>query len=347
MADTPKEFQAPPVTDERSAASVIEQSGLLSSMFNDEDAPDSSEGDAVEESEESEDNTDDDSDTTDQEIDPSGEDEEATETDSGQSFEAPKSWTAEEKAEFSKLPPALQATISRRESERDRGISQKLNEIAQERQQFTAAQQQAQQAEQHYAQTLNRLLEATVPEIKQFENVDWQKLATDNPSEYVRLTAARDHLRSRVAAMDNEIKRVQQNQNQAHALAKQRFEAEQLATLKAKHPELSDPVKANAIANDVFATFTKDYGFTQQELGEVNDHRFVRVMMRLAQLEKAEKAKISAQTKKGGGNAPRIMSGGASHTREDKTGTNLSKQMAELKRTGSDRTAAKILESLF
>lgn len=43
---------------------------------------------------------------------------------------APVSWSAEDKAEFDKLPPAAQKIIARRESERDKAFQQKANETA-------------------------------------------------------------------------------------------------------------------------------------------------------------------------------------------------------------------------
>lgn len=46
---------------------------------------------------------------------------------------APVSWSDEEKAEFGKLPPELQAVVLRRESERDRAFNLKTQEIAAEK----------------------------------------------------------------------------------------------------------------------------------------------------------------------------------------------------------------------
>jgi hypothetical protein len=51
-------------------------------------------------------------------------------------IEPPRSWSAEEKAEFTKLPPEIQRTLSRREADRDRLLTQKANELAREKRRF-------------------------------------------------------------------------------------------------------------------------------------------------------------------------------------------------------------------
>jgi hypothetical protein len=52
-------------------------------------------------------------------------------------IEPPRSWSAEEKAEFTKLPPEIQKTLSRREADRDRLLTQKANELAREKHRYT------------------------------------------------------------------------------------------------------------------------------------------------------------------------------------------------------------------
>jgi hypothetical protein len=46
---------------------------------------------------------------------------------------APATWTAEEKAEFSKLPPTVQSAIARRESDREKAFHQKTSEFSEVR----------------------------------------------------------------------------------------------------------------------------------------------------------------------------------------------------------------------
>jgi len=53
-----------------------------------------------------------------------------------QAVEAPSAWSAEEKAEFAKLPRAVQATVARREQDRERHFTQEAQKIAETRTRF-------------------------------------------------------------------------------------------------------------------------------------------------------------------------------------------------------------------
>jgi hypothetical protein len=56
-------------------------------------------------------------------------------------IEAPKSWSAEAKEQFAKLPPETQKYVAARESERETFLTQKSQEIADQRKQFEAFEQ--------------------------------------------------------------------------------------------------------------------------------------------------------------------------------------------------------------
>jgi hypothetical protein len=103
------------------------------------------------------------------------EDEEATDSDefAHSTIEPPQSFTSEEKAEFAKLPSRMQETVLRREADRDRAISQRMNQIAEERKQIEPHIRQLQQEQTKYTQTINQLMSLTIPELNEFQNVDW------------------------------------------------------------------------------------------------------------------------------------------------------------------------------
>lgn len=261
-------------------------------------------------------------------------------------IEPPKSWSKEEQAQFAELPSELRATIARRESERDTAISRKMNEVAEERKAVQAQVQQTAQVQQNYANTINQLLTMTVPELQQLESANWQKLATDDPAEYVRLSAVRDGLRQRVNFMTQQVQQAQAQQQQQMLQHHQAALTDQYNVLLDTVPEYRDPVKAKALVQDVSSVMS-NYGFTQDEVGAVGDARVVRVMTRLAQLERQEQARTSAQAKKGGAPAPRFMTPNAAASHDDNQKSKIANQYAKLKKTGNPRDAALLLENII
>lgn len=139
----------PAVTDVDSAALHIE--GLLD-LSGDARVPE-----AAEDNESTEDNS--------SEVDAAPDESPASEDEDGSgepgeepAIEAPKSWTAEEQAKFRELPPELQQVVARREGERDKAISQRMQTLAEERKTIESQAQQANAVQAQYANTLNHLL---------------------------------------------------------------------------------------------------------------------------------------------------------------------------------------------
>jgi len=329
----------PPVTDVSSAALHIE--GLLDLSTDDardDPAP-------VEDNESTEGGEPQEEDAAPDDM-PASEDEDGSGEPEQPAIEAPKSWTAEEQAKFKELPPDLQQVVLRRESERDKAISQRMQTLAEERKTIESQVQNANAVQQQYANTLQHLLSLTLPELQQVESTNWQQLAQEDPAEYVRMSAVRDGLRQRVSFMQQQA---QQAQQQQLVTFQQQFEArraDQYQQLIETVPDFADKEKAKSLVGDITNTM-HGYGFTDDELGSVVDARMVRVMHRLAQLEKAEAARRSGLAKKGGAPAPKLMPANASPVREDNQNRKVAEQYNNLRKSGTARDAARLIENIL
>lgn len=258
----------------------------------------------------------------------------------------PSSWSADEKALFQSLPLEAQQVVARRETERDKAISQRMNQLADQRKSIETQVEQASQAQNQYAQTLNQLLTLSVPELQQIENVDWMKLAQDDPTEYVRRTAIRDSLRQRVGFMQSQMQQVQNEQTQQMQARHQEHLAQQYETLIEQIPEFKDTSKAQALVQDIGQTMSK-FGFTEQEISSVADARIVRVMAEMARLTKLESSRKSALAKKSPAQAPRLIQSNAASSRDDNTKRKVEEQFARLRKTGDVKDAARLIENMI
>lgn len=255
-----------------------------------------------------------------------------------QGIEPPNGLTREEKELFRTLPPEAQAMFARRESDRDKAFTQKTQEIAEHRKALDSAIATAQQSSQTYAQNLRQLLAVAMPEAERFSQIDWIRLAQEQPADYVRMTAERDALRGRLGTIQQELQQVeaQSLQAQAHQFAQTR-QVEQQRLVEAI-PEYGDPVKGPQKIASVRNWLTSK-GFSDQEIGQVVDHRVLLVVEDAMQADRMKQVRQQAQQKRTNG-AATVQPPGASRARPDnQAAKRRADKMAALKQSGSEKDA--------
>jgi len=259
-----------------------------------------------------------------------------------QSVEPPNSWSKEDKALFAQLPPEAQAVIARRESEQNKAFTQKTQEIAEHRRALESTFQEIQQERDAYARNLQQLLFVAAPEAQRFANIDWQQLAQDAPADYVRLTAERDAMRGRIGGIQQELQRVAAQAEHAQA---QQFvqlrQAEQQRLIEAL-PDFGDSEKAPKRVAEMRSWLTKR-GFSNEEIGQVIDHRVLLVVDKAMQADRVQEARRQAQEKRTQ-TAPTVQPPGSPRQRGDtQAAQRRGQKMAALKRTGSEKDAISYL----
>jgi hypothetical protein len=331
----------PEITDQRSAAAAFE--GLLD--WEETGVAGASDTASA---------ADDAADTGAEETQPTGDDEDELEPqdgdDAGQAaIEPPASWSAEDKAVFSKLPPEAQATIARRESERDRLVQTRTQEIADQRKAYDAQRQAIEGQSRQYLESLHTMLQLAVPEAEQFAaitDMQWQQLSVSDPARYVQLRAAREALAERVGKVQTEMQRVGQENARAQQTRQSEFLAEQKTKLVAKIPEFSDPAKAAALGRELNDALTGIYGFTPEEIGQALDHRLIVIARDAMLYRKAEAARKAADAKRNNP-PPRVQQPNAAPDRGDGQARSLREKRANLVRTGSVRDAAALFMDII
>jgi hypothetical protein len=158
--------------------------------------------------------------------------------------------------------------------------TRKTQQIAEVRKQ-TEGELQAVRAERgQYAQLLSAL-EAQVQQAAQ-PNIDWDRLYSEDPIEWVRQREVMRDNQDRAAAIQSEQQRLSQLSQQEQAqFMQQKLQHEQEALLTAI-PDWKDAKKAQA-EKALLVEFGQKIGFTSDELKNVVDHRAV-LMLRKAAL---------------------------------------------------------------
>lgn len=336
-------FDKAKISDTDSAAEQLVSAGLFAKEFADDKVSD--EAPAPDESRSGETRTDDAPEET-----PASDqvDTDQIEPEETPAIEAPVSWTAEEKASFKALPPDVQQAVIRRESERERGISQRLQEAADRTKQLDAQLQQVANERAQQSQSLRGILLQLNPDIQRFASIDWNRLANENPAEWARQRQAFEEVQSRANYASAQLQVLDNQQRTEQATRYQQFLNDERVKLVAKVPEFAEPEKAKAFAKDL-SQFLTGLGFTDQEIDNISDHRMVMVARAAMLADKSAQALKAAQAKKvAPSNVRQLRPGVKAPGGATEEGSNAKARALRdnLRKTGSTQDAANLLMGL-
>jgi hypothetical protein len=257
-------------------------------------------------------------------------------------IDPPVSWKAEDREVFAKLPPEAQQIVARREGERDRYVQQRTQQIAEE---SRASAMERLREREEYGGNLQKLLFVAAPEAEKFAQIDWQRLAAENPSDYVRLTAERDALRGRIGALQGELQRVDYQSKQERAYLEAQFKQQQMELLAQRLPVVADPDRGPKFARDLGA-WLQEQGFSQEEIGQVFDHRAILIAEKAMRADRAAAARKSTVADRAP--PPSVPQPPGTKQRSDRTASQRrDAKMAALKKSGSQQDAINYLMEIL
>jgi len=128
-------------------------------------------------------------------------------------------------------------------------------------------------------------------------------------------------------------KQVSQQNTQAEQHAKQTYLKREMQELQRVIPEFSDADKAREIKGRLVEIGSKNYGYSAEEIGQVMDHRALKVLHDAMKYQEiiAGKSKAVKKTKK----AKKVIKAGAKRTNKPNAGKVRERQKAKLRGSGS------------
>lgn len=174
---------------------------------------------------------------------------------------------------------------------------------------------------------------------------DQDLLSTGDPTDQLtyhnQLAAYNAQAQELQRAMDLRDQRAAQMQ-QRQAQEQQQIVQREVQMMQEKHPEFRDAVKLQEFQAKAVPALEK-YGFSAQELSEVNDHRLIGLIKDVMELQKLRANTPKAQSK--ARNAPPVKKPGRQRTDAERRGQDVSDRVSKLRRTGDLRDAASALET--
>jgi len=156
----------------------------------------------------------------------------------------------------------------------------------------------------------------------EFNQINWQELRVTNPGQYAALLTdyqgRQNQIQNHLGQINQQQAQIAQQNQQA---LQQRFESEKQVMLN-KHPEWRDPTALKG-AQEKMLSYARSVGFTDAELSQVYDHRFMAILH-----DAASQAALQAaqpETLKRVREAPKMAKAG---TRQNTDPANASKQKA-------------------
>ena len=196
------------------------------------------------------------------------------------------------------------------------------------------------QARDDYAEKLKVLNES----LNADQNIDWVKLAQDDPQTYAVQKAEYDRQQELKTLAQQEQQRIQQEQRTEQEKIYKNYIAKERELLKEKLPIYKDETKGKQFNNNL-VNFAKEIGYTDQEISMLVDHRSVIMLADAYRYNQLKKTKLA---NKKVNKAPKVVSSNATNVREDSDNTKRMKDsVSKLKKTGHVRDAQKVLKEML
>lgn len=230
--------------------------------------------------------------------------------------------------------------------QKDRDYRLKTAKLAEERKALESQRSEIEAARaerQQLAAKLSNVIPALEKQIAdKFQNVDWVKLARENPAEWAQMRAEFD---AHIGQLEH-AKAEKARADQAHAEEFQRTYQQRLKDegekLREKIPEFADETKGAKLRADLKG-FLKESGLTDTEISGIVDHRMV-VIARDAMLYRAAQ-KSKAQAAQAANVAPKVQRPGASPRTDVKADIRRA-AIQKVAKTGSVEDAAAAFRSM-
>ena len=216
---------------------------------------------------------------------------------------------------------------------RDADYRRKTEELSYEKKQFMSESEKQRQDYSSKLNELNQLMSVAQQQLQtEINSSDLEKLYEEDPTEAARIE---HRLRRKQEKLNSAMAKTQSEQQKQF----DSFLQEQQKKLVVKMPEFSNPEKASQLKSSMKTTLNS-YGFNDQEVAQVYDHRIVMLVNDAMKYRNMQKAKpnIAKKISKPG----KVFSSGVKQSKADINLKARKEKLSRLKKTGSVKDATSI-----
>ena len=233
---------------------------------------------------------------------------------------------------------------------RQSDYTRKTQEIANDRkemealqQQYNSEVQQIQQERQQYMDALTNIIANQGGELEKFANIDWNALREEDPIEYVTTREQYREAQDKIQGLQQEQMRAAQAQQAENKKAQQEMLEVERGKLIEALPEWGEPEKQKELATNL-QSYAKEQGFTAEELNSLIDHRSILVLLKAQKFDQLQKADVKSKKLK---NKPKVIRSGKGSSNRSNTKSKRTAQMKRLRQSGHVDDASVLFEDFI
>jgi len=213
-------------------------------------------------------------------------------------------------------------------------INQRMQEIAQVEKQYKAQAQQLAQQQQQVLQLYQQAQQVgTQPPVPPST-----EMFDSDPIGYMEQKIKYDEAKQQYDAQVMQLQQLQQQQSAAQQQQRQEFLAQQAEVLKQHIPEIADPERGEKLKKELVETGVH-YGFTESEIQNVTDARYVRALNDALKWRRLQNKKMAATQ----GEQKPVVKAGAKRRAGDGEAATRKKQQQKLRKTGRIEDALSLM----
>ena len=216
---------------------------------------------------------------------------------------------------------------------RDADYRRKTEDLALDKKQFQAESEKQRQDYSTKLGELNQMMSVAQQQLNaEINSADLEKLYEEDPTEAARIE---HRLKKKQEKLDLAMQKTQSEQKKQF----DGFLQDQQRKLVQKMPEFSNPDKASQLKTSMKSTLNS-YGFNDQEIAQVYDHRIVMLVNDAMKFRSMQKAKPNMAKKIS--KPSRVFSSGVRQTKADVNLKARKDKLSRLRKSGSTKDAASI-----
>ena len=233
---------------------------------------------------------------------------------------------------------------------RQSDYTRKTQEVANDRKQMEALQQQynsevqqIQQERQQYMEALTNIIAGQGSELEKFANINWDELRETDPIEYVTTRERYRETQEKIQSMQHQQAQTAQVQQAQMNQARHEMLKVERGKLVEALPEWDEPGTQKELANTL-QSYAKTQGFTQEELTELIDHRSILVLLKAQKYDQLQKSDVKSKKLK---NKPKLVRAGSGTSTKKSDKSKRTAQMKRLQGSGHIDDASALLEDFI
>ena len=221
-------------------------------------------------------------------------------------------------------------------AEQRKAFETEASEVTQQRDAIQAERQQMHAA-------LEQMLQSSVGNMEQFQNINWDQLRADDPLEWSLKRQELLEAQQKIQATQAQQQQLQANfERDQQAAYEVELKRENEALLE-KMPEWADPVKQREIAQQL-STYAQSQGWTKEEVGQLVDHRSFLILQKAMKFDELKSADVKSKKIK---HKPKVTRAGKGVDQKEVVKKKRADSINRLKRGGGLKEAADAFEALL